>query len=267
MHNISKPTAVRVLVLCCLLGILLTVVLKRHVLPNVAAAQASGPDPVKIVQLTNALEHPWGMAFLPDGDILITEKTGQLRRFSNGQLQAASINGFPAITVHGQGGLLDVALHPDFAENRWVYLSYAASDESGNGTEVGRGKLIDNQLEQWQTLFRLQPKSGKRHHFGARLVFDRDGYLFITLGDRGDRHRAQDLNDHAGSVIRLHDDGRIPADNPFVGRKNARPEIYSYGHRNQQGAALHPQTGQLWTHEHGPQGGDELNAILSLIHI
>ena len=163
------------------------------------------------------------------------------------------------IREHGQGGLLDVVLHPDFKNNQLVYFSFAEADGRSVGTAVARGQLRGHRLEQVELIFRLLPKSGARQHFGSRLVFDNKGYLFITLGDRGDRPRAQDLNDHAGSLIRLHDDGRIPADNPFVNRDDARPEIFSYGHRNMQGAALHPLTGKVWTHEHGPQGGDELN--------
>jgi glucose/arabinose dehydrogenase len=172
-----------------------------------------------------------------------------------------AIAGLPTVAVHGQGGLMDVVLHPKFEDNRWVYLSYAAAGAGGVGTHVGRGRLEGLNLTQWQTLFRLEPKTNAGQHFGSRLAFDRADRLFITLGDRGERDRAQDLADPAGSVLRLLDDGRIPADNPFVKRKGARPEIYSYGHRNLQGAALHPQTGRLWTHEHGPQGGDEVNRV------
>ncbi len=251
----------RRLALIGLAGILLALLLHRQLLPRINAA--SGPDTVKTVTLASGLEHPWSMAFLPDGSLLITERSGTLRRFAGGRLQDEPITGLPPIAVKGQGGLMDVAIHPDFSDNRWVYLSYAAPGKGGIGTDVGRGRLQGNRLIDWQTLFRLEPKTSARQHFGSRLVFDRHGYLFITLGDRGDRHRAQDLNDHAGSIIRLHDDGRIPQDNPFVGKPGARPEIYSYGHRNLQGAALHPKTGQLWTHEHGPQGGDEINAIVA----
>jgi glucose/arabinose dehydrogenase len=142
-----------------------------------------------------------------------------------------------------------------------VYLSYAARDATGVGTEVARGKLAGDRLTDLQTLFRMQPKSGGGRHFGSRLVFDRDGFLFITLGDRGEQDRAQRLDDHAGKVVRLHDDGRVPADNPFAQRAGARPEVWSFGNRNVQGAALHPRTGALWSHEHGPQGGDEVNVI------
>jgi len=213
------------------------------------------------VVVVDRLEHPWGVAFLPDGDILITERAGRLRRVHNGVLIAEPIGGLPEIKAGGQGGLLDVVLHPQYAKNGWLYLSYAASGKGGRGTEVLRAKLQGDRLVQVERIFQLQPKSRTKYHFGSRLIFDRDGYLYITLGDRGDRPRSQKLNDHAGSVIRLHDDGRIPQDNPFVEAKNVRPEIFSYGHRNPQGGAMNPQTGAIWINEHGPQGGDELNII------
>ena len=210
--------------------------------------------------VTDGLENPWGLAFLPDGRMLVTERPGRLRLISaEGVLHPDPVGGLPRIRQHGQGGLLDVALHPDFKNNRLVYFSFAEADGRAVGTAVARGQLRGHRLEQVEVIFRLLPKSNKKQHFGSRLVFDNDGYLFITLGDRGDRPRAQDLNDHAGSLIRLHDDGRIPADNPFINRSGTRPEIFSYGHRNMQGAALHPVTGKVWIHEHGPQGGDELN--------
>lgn len=210
--------------------------------------------------VTEGLRHPWSLAFLPGGDMLVSERRGQLRRVTKtGRLQSQSVKGLPPIQQHGQGGLLDIALHPDFDTNRLVYFSYAESDVTGAGTTVARGRLEKNTLQQPAVLFRLAPKTGGGRHFGSRLVFDRDGLLYITLGDRGQRQRAQRLNDHAGSLVRVTDDGEIPPDNPFVGRDGINPEIYSYGHRNIQGAALHPQSGQLWIHEHGPQGGDEIN--------
>lgn len=216
---------------------------------------------LRVVTLVSGLEHPWSLAFLPDGRILVTERPGRLRIVKEGSLEPQAISGLPPIVAKGQGGLLDVALHPHFAENSWVYLSYAGPGSGGMGTEVARGKLVGDRLENVQVLFRQQPKTNARQHFGSRLVFDRAGYLFITLGDRGEMERAQKPDDHAGSVIRIHDDGRIPSDNPFVGKAGWKPEKYDLGHRNQQGAALNPQTGELWTHEHGPQGGDEVNVI------
>jgi glucose/arabinose dehydrogenase len=217
----------------------------------------------RVSTVVGGLDHPWSVAFLPDGRLLVTERPGRLRIVGrDGRLDPRPVGGLPAALVeHGQGGLLDVALHPRFAENGWVYLSYAARDGSGVGTEVARGKLVGDRLDAVRPIFRMQPKSGGGRHFGSRLVFDRDGYLFVTLGDRGEQDRAQRLDDHAGKIVRLHDDGRVPADNPFAGRAGAKPEIWSLGNRNVQGAALNPSTGVLWAHEHGPQGGDEVNVI------
>ena len=210
--------------------------------------------------VTEQLSHPWSLAFLPGGDMLITERGGKLRYLdADGNLDPTPIGGLPKIRQHGQGGLLDIVLHPKFEKNRYIYFSFAEKSDDGYGTAVARGKLNGHHLEDVKIIFRISDKDNSRHHFGSRLVFDNKGDLFITLGDRGDRNRAQDLSDHAGSVILVHDDGRVPKENPFVADKKAQPEIYSFGHRNIQGAALHPSTGLLWTHEHGPQGGDEIN--------
>lgn len=217
---------------------------------------------VRVVRVVEGLEHPWGLAFLPDGRMLVTERPGRLRIVArDGTLEPQPVAGLPPLVQHGQGGLMDVALHPRFADNGLVYLSFAARGSDGVGTEVARGRLSGARLENVEVIFRQQPKGSTGRHFGSRLVFDRDGFLFITLGDRGEMERAQKPDDHAGSVIRLHDDGRVPKDNPFVGQPGWRPEKYTLGNRNMQGAALHPQTGRLWTHEHGPQGGDEINVI------
>jgi aldose sugar dehydrogenase len=215
----------------------------------------------RVIKIVEGLEHPWGLAFLPDGRMLVTERPGRLRIVRDGRLEPQPVAGVPEVAAVGQGGLLDVALHPRFAENSLVYLAYAGRSKGGFGTEVARGRLVGNRLEEVQVVFSMEPKSRERRHFGSRLVFDRDGYLFITLGDRGEMKRAQRPDDHAGSVIRLHDDGRVPDDNPFVDQPGWKPEKYTLGNRNIQGAALHPQTGELWTHEHGPQGGDEINII------
>jgi len=217
----------------------------------------------RVVTLVRGLEQPWALAFLPDGRFLVTEKAGRLRIIAHGKLEPKPIAGMPEVTVHGQGGLMDVTIHPRFAETGWIYLSYAARGADGVGTEVARGKLNGERIENVEVIFRQQPKGNTGRHFGSRLVFDRAGYLYITLGDRGEMERAQKPGDHAGSVIRLHDDGRVPADNPFVAKAGWRPEKFTLGNRNMQGAALHPQTGALWTHEHGPQGGDEVNIIKS----
>jgi glucose/arabinose dehydrogenase len=232
-------------------------------------APAIHPQPFKsqdhdfrVVKLVEGLQNPWALAFLPDGRMLVTERPGRLRIIGkDGALQPKPVAGLPQVAAYGQGGLLDVALHPRFGENSLVYFSYAARGEDGVGTEVARGRLSDNRLEDVQVIFRQQPKGSTGLHFGSRLVFDRQGYLYITLGERGEQARAQKPDDHAGSVIRLHDDGRVPQDNPFVGKPGWKPEKFTLGHRNMQGAALHPQTGILWTHEHGPQGGDEVNVI------
>jgi len=216
----------------------------------------------RVVTVTEGLEFPWGLAFLPDGRMLVTERPGRLRLVAaDDRLDPKPVEGLPPIAAVGQGGLLDVALHPDFAWNGWIYLSYAGEGPGGYGTEVLRGRLDGHVLRDVKVIFRMQPKTKTGHHFGSRLVFDRQGYLYITLGDRGEMERAQRLDDHAGSVIRVHDDGRVPADNPFVGKAGARPEKFTLGNRNVQGAALHPQTGEVWAHEHGPQGGDEINII------
>jgi glucose/arabinose dehydrogenase len=227
---------------------------------DVATEQGS----VRLVTVAEGLEHPWGMAFLPDGRALVTERPGRLRVVgADGQL-GPPLAGLPAVDVVGQGGLLDVALDPDFAANQLVYVSYAEPRTGGNGTAVARGRLAEGGLVDLQVIFRQEPAVAGRHHFGSRLVFARDGRLFVTLGDRNsERARAQSLDTHIGKVVRIERDGGVPADNPFVGREGAKPEIWSYGHRNVQGAALHPGTGELWTNEHGPKGGDELNRTLA----
>jgi glucose/arabinose dehydrogenase len=227
-----------------------------------AQTHATQEHRIRVSTLTEGLSHPWSLAFLPDGRMLVTERAGRLRIIGKDfKLNPQPVGSVPAVAAVGQGGLLDVALHPKFAENHWVYLSYSAGDRNGIGTEVARGVLKGNQLENVQVIFRMQPKLRTGYHFGSRLVFDRDGFLFITLGDRGEMERAQNPGDHNGSVIRVHDDGRVPKDNPFVGKTGWLPEKFTLGNRNMQGAALHPQSGLLWTHEHGPQGGDEINVI------
>jgi glucose/arabinose dehydrogenase len=215
----------------------------------------------RVAPVVTGLEHPWGMAFLPGGEILITERPGRVRMVRDGVLDPEPIDGVPEVYARGQGGLLDVALDPGFASNRVIYLSYAAPGEGGNSTRVARAKLPEGRLEDLKVIFTAEPLVDARKHFGSRLAFDGQGHLFITVGERGQGDRAQDLGEDNGKVIRLNTDGSVPEDNPFVGVAGARPEIFSYGHRNPQGLAIHPQTGIPWLHEHGARGGDEVNVV------
>jgi glucose/arabinose dehydrogenase len=245
-------------------GLLLTVV-----------APACAQDPVlrsalhdyRVVTVADGLVNPWSMAFLPGGDMLVTERPGRLRVIRDGTLLIDPVPGVPEVFAQGQGGLLDVVLHPDFASNRLVYLSYSKPVGEGSTTAVARGRFENDRLSDVEEIF--EADSQGRGHYGSRLAFDADGYLYITVGDRqapprGDleAHPAQDPSNNHGTVNRVYDDGRVPEDNPFVGQAGRRPEIWSYGHRNQQGLVIHPETGDIWATEHGPQGGDELNLIL-----
>ena len=221
---------------------------------------ALGAQSFRVVKLLEGLDHPWSLAFLPDGRMLLTERPGRLSLVGR-DFKRTRIEGVPRVYASGQGGLLEVALHPRFAENRFIYLSYAGPGEGGASTELARAKLDGERLEDLRVLFVEEPKTTGGLHFGGRIVFDRAGFLYLTLGERGQMQRAQVPGNHHGSVIRLRDDGTVPPDNPYVGKPGWRPEKYDLGHRNMQGAALHPRTGLLWTHEHGPQGGDEINVI------
>ena len=229
-------------------------------------SSAQGPEyasehhAYRAATVASGLEHPWGMAFLPNGDVLVTERPGRLRLVSDGALDSRPIAGVPAVRTGGQGGLLDVALHPDFEDNRLVYLSYSKPGPDGATTAVSRGRLEGHALTGVEEIFEAQAWSTSSVHFGSRLVFDDDGYLFVTVGERGRMQNAQDLSTHAGKVLRIHDDGRVPADNPFVGRNDALPEIWAYGIRSPQGL-VQGADGRLWESEHGPRGGDEINVI------
>ncbi|MBW8366876.1 MAG: PQQ-dependent sugar dehydrogenase [Arenimonas sp.] len=232
------------------------------------AAQAARPakpaettefNGLEITRVAQGLEHPWGLAFLPDGRMLVTERPGRLRIVSSDGSVSAPVSGVPGVYAKGQGGLLDVALDPDFATDPWVYLSYSEPGEGGGGTAVARGKLVAGALTDVAVIFRQLPKLEAGQHFGSRLVFDREGRLYVTSGDRGNWDNPQRLDRGQGKIFRINRDGSIPADNPFVGRDDAIPAVWSYGHRNVQGAALHPTTGVLWQTEHGARGGDELN--------
>ncbi|MFW5708497.1 MAG: PQQ-dependent sugar dehydrogenase [Bacteroidota bacterium] len=230
-------------------------------------SQNNGSNPVTeetdftVDTLATGLQNPWGLEFLPDGRILIVERPGRLRIWQDGQLQQQPVGGIPQIWAHGQGGLLDVKMHPDYDQNGWIYFAYSTPGNGGGNTAVGRGRLQDSQLEDFEEIFVGQPFTSGGAHFGSRVVFDQDNYLYTTIGDRGKQNTAQDLGNHHGTVMRMFDDGSIPPDNPFVDQQGAMPEIWSYGHRNIQGMVFHPETGDLWTHEHGPKGGDEINVI------
>ncbi len=219
----------------------------------------TGSGAVRVETVAEGLEHPWGLAFLPDGRMLVTERPGRLRIVSPDGTISEAVANVPDVFARGQGGLLDVALDPDFAGNRRIYLSYAEAGEGGASTAVARGRLKGNALHDVEVIFRQQPKVSGRSHFGSRLAFSADGKLFVTLGERFKFEPAQELSNHLGAIVRINPDGSVPEDNPFVGQPGARPEIWSYGHRNVQAAAIHPETGALWAIEHGPRGGDELN--------
>ncbi len=254
----AYPSRSLFLLLLCSLACLSTWAQERSSIIN------SEKQSFRVATLLTGLENPWSVAFLPDGRMLITERAGRLRIVSQDfKLESKPIDGLPEVSPQGQGGLFDVVLHPQYAQNGWVYWAYNAPGAGGWGTALARGKLQGHRMTDVQVLFSMQPKTRSSFHFGGRIVFDQAGFLYLTLGDRGDKDRAQKLDDHAGSVIRLHDDGRVPANNPFVNRAGAMAEKWTLGNRNIQGAALHPQTGELWSHEHGPQGGDEVNVMRS----
>jgi aldose sugar dehydrogenase len=244
---------------------------------SLVQAQPPGPpgETFEAVTFVEGLRNPWSMAFLPNGDMLVTERGGQLRIVRNGRLLPDPVPGVPAVRATGQGGLQDVVLHPDFESNRLVYLSYAKPNGDGaqGTTALSRARFENDRLVDVEEIFEAAAWADTPGHFGARIAFDRDGYLFMSVGDRMagltmqgmdpnlEGHPSQDNSNHQGTIVRLNDDGSVPDDNPFVGQQGALPEIWSYGHRNPQGLAFHPETGVLWSNEHGPQGGDELNVI------
>jgi glucose/arabinose dehydrogenase len=236
------------------------------------AVPAAGNQPSSVVirsekqnfrvdTLATGLTSPWGIAFLPDGRILITEKAGQIRIVQNGRLLTDQIQGMPAVYTNGQGGLLDIVLHPDYARNGWIYLTYSKAGAGGGGTVLARAKIEGNTLTSLQELYAAQPLNSAGVHFGSRIAFDGKGYVYLSTGDRGTPQNAQNLNNSWGKIIRLREDGQIPPDNPFVNTPNARPEIWSYGHRNMQGLFYDRSRDRLWAHEHGPRGGDEINLV------
>jgi glucose/arabinose dehydrogenase len=229
-------------------------------------------EPIKSEKLTFTLDTietgidvPWGLAFLPNGDLLVTDKSGEIRTIRDGKLLPEKVGGVPSVFTRGQGGLFDLELHPDYEENGWLYISYAAvpekKGESGGMTYIMRAKLRNNQLADQQIIFKGEPFTTSGVHFGGRLEFDKDGYLFFSIGERGEMKKAQQLSTYNGKVYRIKDDGSIPDDNPFVNTPGAVKAAYTYGNRNPQGLALNPETGEIWETEHGPMGGDELNII------
>lgn len=230
--------------------------------PPVETAPSQSQYTTELV--TTGVVIPWGMAWLNQSDLLVTDKLGSLRLIRDKKLVEQEISGLPELNAAGQGGLLDVIVDPNYAENGWIYISYSGFEGEGDGhnTSVLRTKLKDMALVETQVIFNGEPNSKKNQHFGSRLAFDNDGYLYISIGDRGERDiNPQRLDRDAGKVHRIYPNGEIPQDNPFVGVAGANPSVYSYGHRNPQGMALHPVSGQIWTHEHGPRGGDEINII------
>ncbi len=227
--------------------------------PAGSAPASAAQGGLEVTTVAQGLEHPWGLAFLPDGRMLVTERPGRLRIVSADGALSAPLAGVPEVAAKGQGGLLDVAIDPDFGTDPWVYLSFSEPGKGGSGTSVARGRLSGESLVDVAVIFRQEPKLESGQHFGSRLVFDREGRLYVTSGDRGDWDNPQRLDRGQGKIFRINRDGSIPADNPFVGRDDAIPAVWSYGHRNVQGAALHPGTGRLWQTEHGARGGDEIN--------
>ncbi len=223
-------------------------------------SDSEGVATVWVKTLVGGLQNPWGMDFLPEGDLLITEKTGGLKRINSADFGVSEISGMPEAADAGQGGMMDILVHPDFANNGLIYLSYTVEENQKYTTRIMKARLEGARLVDQQVLFTAQPFFAERRHFGSRLLID-DGYLYFTVGDRGNSDLAQSLQSHNGKVMRLHEDGTVPVDNPFVGREGARPEIWSYGHRNLQGLAKHPLNGDIWVSEHGPQGGDEINRV------
>lgn len=229
---------------------------------NIASVRLqSAKAAYRMVTLATGLEQPWSIAYLPDGRILITERPGRLRVFANGSLSRHAVAGVPEVYASNQGGLLDVCLHPSFAQNKVLYLSYSGGSSGNAATTVARAEWTENGLRNVSVIFEALPRAAGGLHFGSRIVFDRAGLMYVTTGERYQMKRAQDLGDLGGKVVRLKDDGSVPPDNPFVGKAGARPEIFTYGHRNPQGLTVHPVTGRIWEVEHGPRGGDELNIL------
>lgn len=217
----------------------------------------------RVDTLAEGLQNPWGMVFLPDGDLLVTERPGTIRIIRNDKLLDEKITGVPEVYAVGQGGLFELKLHPDYENNGWVYISYASKNSSEGNTAIMRARLNGFDLVDKEKIFQAGPYQNGGRHFGGHMEFDNKGYLYVSTGERGHRPNAQTLSNHSGKILRLHDDGSVPDDNPFMNESSVKPEIFTYGNRNPQGMAVHPTTGAIWTHEHGPMGGDEINIIQS----
>jgi glucose/arabinose dehydrogenase len=228
---------------------------------NLSPVNISEAQKFQIDTLAKGLTNPWGLAFLPDGKILITERKGEILIFNDGKILDEKIQQVPTVYANGQGGLLDIQLHSDFENNQLIYLSYSKPGEVGGATTIARAKLVGNTLTDLQEIFVAQPFVDSGLHFGSRIVFDGEGHIFFSCGERGTKENSQTLENHLGKIIRLNEDGSVPSDNPFVNTANAKPEIWSYGHRNPQGLYFDKANKNLWEVEHGPKGGDELNRV------
>lgn len=254
----TRPYIVKAL--CALMPFVMSTVYAQST--SITVSESDGNYSLELV--TKGVDVPWGMAWLSASDMLVTDKKGELRLIRNGKLLAKKISGIPKVNAKSQGGLLDVEVDPNYQQNGWIYLSYAGfeGDEKGSHTSIVRGKLKGLEFVESDVIFSGSPNTTKNHHYGSRIEFDKAGYLYFSIGDRGDRGVSpQRLDRDAGKVHRIHSDGAIPKDNPFVGQDGANHTVYSYGHRNPQGMAMHPETGRIWTHEHGPKGGDEINLV------
>ena len=223
---------------------------------------ASEKQNFKVDTIATNLDNPWGLTFMPNKDLLVTERDGEILVIRKDEVLSEKIQGVPKVFVKGQGGLFEVQLHPNYASNGWLYLSYAAPGNGGGNTAIMRAKLEGFNLVNKEVIFQATPYVDGGNHFGGRMEFDDEGYLFLTVGERGNRSNAQTLSNHSGKVLRIRDDGTVPGDNPLVNTNKAKPEIYTYGNRNPQGMAMHPVTGKIWIHEHGPKGGDEINIVV-----
>jgi len=255
MFNYRLSAFVISIALCC------SVSIKSAAEEVVSETLRTEHQAIKVEKIAEGLEHPWSIAFLPEGDMLVTERAGSLYRITEDGDRSA-ISGTPEAHVQGQGGLLEVLAHPDFTDNRLLYFTYSKPNGEDTATALARGRLDGDSIVDLEDIFVQDRYSGPGRHYGSKLAWMPDGTLLMSIGDRGtEPPRAQDIDDHAGTLLRLNDDGTLPDDNPFAGHDDAKPEIWSYGHRNIQGLMVHPETGEIWATEHGPRGGDELNLI------